>query len=131
MGSLSNYAENKILEHSLGKTSWTMPTNVYAALYTVSPTESGGGTEVSASGYARVAITFGSASGGVISNSADIRFPAVGNTSASWGTVVAIGILDASTSGNLIWYGATSATVAIDTGDNFTIATGGLVISLD
>ena len=37
--SISNYAELKILEHTTGKTAWTIPTNVYVKLHTGDPGE--------------------------------------------------------------------------------------------
>ena len=37
--SISNYAENKILEHTTGTTAWTMPTDVYVKLHTGDPGE--------------------------------------------------------------------------------------------
>jgi hypothetical protein len=130
-GNLSNYLENRLLEHSLGRTSFTMPTTVYAALYLVTPTEAGGGTEVSGSGYARIATSWNAAVNGAITNAADIRFPAASGAGANWGTVVALGLLDASTSGNLLWYGPLSASVTVNTGDDFRIAAGGLTITID
>ncbi len=55
MGSASDYAEAKILDHLVGKTSFTMPT-CYIALSTADPTEDGSGiAEPVATGYARQA----------------------------------------------------------------------------
>lgn len=130
MASISTYLKNKLLEHSLGKTSWTMPTAVYAALYTVAPTVAGGGTEVSGSGYARIATTWGTASAGSIVNSAAIRFPASSGAGAAWGDVVAVGLHDALTGGNLLWFGPTSATVSVGTGDDFQLAASALTVTL-
>lgn len=129
-GSLSNYAENKILEHSVGKTSWTAP-SVSVALYTVAPGESSAGTEVSTSGtaYARQAVgasDWGNAADGAITTTADVVFP---TATASWGTVVAAAVLDAS--GNVIWYGTLTANKTVDTGDTFKITAGNLTLSLD
>jgi hypothetical protein len=131
-GNISNYLETKLLEHSLGKTAFTLPTNVYAALYTVAPTDAGGGTEVTvANGYARVVTSWNSAVNGAITNAADIRFPSASTATGTWGTVVALGLFDASTNGNLLWYGPLSASVTINNGDDFRIAAGGLTITLD
>ena len=131
-GNLTNYLENALLEHSTGKTSWTKPTNTYAALYTVAPTDSTSGTEAaSANAYARQVITWGTAASGSIANSANIRWPATGSATGSWGVVVAVGIFDALTSGNLLWYGPLSASVTIATGDSFQITSGGLTLTLD
>jgi hypothetical protein len=71
-------------------------------LFTVAPGETGGGTEVSGGGYARQSFTLTAASGGATSNAADITF---GPATANWGTIVAVGIFDAATGGNMLMYG--------------------------
>jgi len=53
MASLTNYAEDKLRDHLLGITAYTMPTDVYLALYTAAPDETGGGTECTGGSYAR------------------------------------------------------------------------------
>lgn len=61
-GNLSDYAEQKVLAQTVGKAAWAKP-DLYCALYTVSPTETGGGTEVvteassALTGYQRVKIS--------------------------------------------------------------------------
>jgi hypothetical protein len=123
---LADYAENKVLEHSLGKTSWTMPT-AYIALFTTNPAEDGtGGTEVSGGSYARFTssgATWGAASGGTISNAVDILFT---GATASWGTIVGYGIYDAATGGNLIWLNTLTASKAIGSGDTARFTAGQL-----
>lgn len=127
---LSDYSENALLGHITGKTPFTAPTNTYLALYTVSPTDAGGGTEVSGGSYARRKLTWSSPTEGTIATSADTRFPEVGNATANWGAVVALGIFDALTEGKLLVYGPLSASVTINSGDNYTIIAGGLTLSL-
>jgi hypothetical protein len=68
------------------------------------------------------------ASGGAKSNGAAITFP---QATASWGTVTHFGILDAATSGNLLCWGALSASKTIDAGDTPSFAAGELDITLD
>jgi hypothetical protein len=125
-GNLSNYLENKLIDHFLGTTAYTMPTTVYVALYTAAPDDTGGGTQVTGGSYARQAATFSASSGGATSNSANIDFagmPAV--------TTVAIGIFDALTSGNLLLHGTLTTNKTTDAGDTLRIATGDLDISID
>lgn len=125
-----DYAENKILDHMVGKTSWTMPTT-WLALYTTTPVDAGtGGVEVSGGAYARVATAglWNAASGGSISNSADIVFP---TATASWGTVVGVALLDAATVGNMIIAGALTASKTVGNGDVFKFLAGQLVFTLD
>ncbi len=119
MSALSDYLENELLDHILGGGDFTRPATLYFGLYTAGPTDAGGGTEVSGSGYARASVTnnltnFPAASGGTKSNGATITFPtATGN----WGTITHVGIFDAASGGNLLLHGALSATKLIETGD--------------
>ena len=125
-GNLSNYLENKLLDHFLGTTSYTMPSPVYVALYTVAPSDAGGGTEATGGSYARQTATFSAASSGATSNDANIDF-----TNMPACTVVAIGIHDNITSGNLLVWGTLTSNKSLDAGDTLRIATGDLDISID
>lgn len=133
-GSKSDYLENKILDHVLGGGDYTRPATVYVGLFTTAPSDTGGGTEVSGGSYARVAVTnnatnFPAASSGSKSNGTAITFPAA---TANWGTVVAFGIFDASSGGNLLywgWLGSDSGKVfTAGTDDNVTIPGNGLIV---
>lgn len=124
---ISNYLENKLLDHSLGKTSFTMPATVRLALYTSDPTDADSGTEVTGGSYARQPLTVSAASGGATANDADIEFPVA---TANWGTITHVGIRDAGSGGNLLWHGALAASKAIDSGDQFKIAAGDLDVTL-
>jgi hypothetical protein len=125
-GSASNYLENKLIDHSLGTTTFTKPTTVYAALYTVAPSDSSAGTEVTGGSYARQAITFSAASSGSTSNNTNVDFntmPAV--------TVVSVAVLDDPTAGNMLYHGTLTTNRTVLDGDSIRIASGALVISLD
>jgi hypothetical protein len=123
---LSNFAENKLLDHILGTGAYTMP-NVYVALYTTDPTDADTGVEVTGGAYARQAVTFSVASGGATSNSAKVTFP---TATASWGTITHIGLRDALTGGNLLWHGALSTSKAVAVDDTFEIGATKLSVSL-
>jgi len=125
-GNLTNYLESKLIDHFLGTTTYTKPSAVYVALFTVTPGEAAGGTEVTGGSYARQAATFGAASSGSTTNSTNIDF--AGMPAA---TTVAIGIFDASTSGNMLLYGALTTNKTTDAGDTLRIATGSLSVSID
>ena len=125
-GNLTNYLENKLIDHFLGTTSYTMPADVYVALFTVTPGEAAGGTEVTGGSYARQIATFTAASSGATSNDTNIDF-----TGMPAATTVAIGIFDASTSGNMLLYGSLTVNKTTDAGDTLRIATGDLDISID
>lgn len=133
MGSKSDYLENKVLDLIFGATSYSAPGTIYVALFTVTPSDSGGGTEVSGGSYARKSVTnnttnFPNASSGSKTTGADITFA---TPSADWGAVVAFGLFDASTSGNLLYWGAISPTKTINNGDTVTITTGSLTLTED
>jgi hypothetical protein len=127
MSELSNHLENALINATLRNTSYTSPAAVYAALFTTDPTDAGSGTEVSGGSYARTAITFGSPSNGVTTNSADVTFP---TCTAAWGTVTHMGIFDASTSGNLLYHTPLDASKTVDSGDIFKISSGNLSVTL-
>lgn len=131
---LSNYLQSQLLTWFKGTAFATAPTNTYVALYTVAPTNAGGGTEVTGGSYARVAIasTGWSAVTGTspsaISNSAAVTFP---TATASWGTVVAVGIFDASTGGNLLYQGALTSSQTVANGNTFQFAASALSLQAD
>lgn len=127
MAEMSNYLENAFINASLRATNFTAPTTVYVGLFTSDPTDAGSGTEVSGGSYVRKAATFGAPSNGVSTTTADITFD---QATGTWGTISHIGILDASTSGNLLYHTPLDASKTIDTGDIFKIASGSLTVTL-
>jgi hypothetical protein len=127
MAALSDFAEDLLLDWVMTTGTATRPTTWYVALYTAAPSDSGGGTEVSTGGYARQSVTFAAASGGTTSNSGSVSFTA---SAANYGTVTHMGIFDASTSGNLIWHGALTASKVIDDGDTLQFDAGNIDLTL-
>lgn len=128
MAEMSTYLENAMVNAVLRNTTYTSPATVYVALFTTDPTDAGTGTEVSGNAYQRTAVTFGAPSSGVSTNSGAVTFP---TATGSWGTVTHIGIMDASTSGNLLFHTALDTSKTITSGDIFTISTGNLSVTLD
>lgn len=127
MAEMSNYLENALINATLRNTAYTSPATVYVGLYTTDPTDANTGTEVSGGSYARTAVTFGAPSNGVTTNSAAVEFP---QATGTWGTVGWIGILDASSGGNLLYHTPLDASKTIASGDIFKIATGSLSVTL-
>lgn len=127
MAEMSNFLENALINATLRNTSYTSPATVYVGLYTTDPTDANTGTEVSGGSYARTAVTFGAPSNGVTTNSAAVEFP---QATGTWGTVGWIGILDASSGGNLLYHTPLDASKTIASGDIFKIATGSLSVTL-
>lgn len=121
--SISNYAELKILDHTTGTTSWTMPSGVYIKLHTGDPGEAG--TSNAATETTRKVVTFSAAASGSISSAATVEWTNVSTTEtySHWS------LWDASTSGNCLWSGALSSSAAVTAGDTFQITS--LTLSLD
>jgi len=133
MAGKSDYLENEILDHILGGADWPRPSPVHIALYTVAPTDAGGGTEVTGGSYARASVTnnptnFPAASGGAKANGVAIPFPAA---TADWGTIVAFGIFDAGGGGNLLYWGPITPNRVIPNGATASFAIGDLDITED
>lgn len=127
MSEMSNYLENGLLNAVLRNTSYNSPATVYVGLYTDNPGEGNTGTECTGSGYARKSATFGSPNDGVCTNSAAVEFD---QATGSWGTISHVGLLDAITSGNLLFYTDITTSKTIETGDIFKISAGSLSVTL-
>jgi hypothetical protein len=142
MAALSNYLENNLVDFLLRAQSFTPGTARWVALYTAAPSDSGGGTEVTGGSYARAQLDASATNwkntqdsgtgastgtGGATSNASTITFP---SPTANWGVVTHFGVFDASSSGNLLFHGALTASKTINNGDPApTFPTGSLVIT--
>lgn len=124
--------------------SWSAAPTYYVALATSAGSDVACGTEVTGGSYARVAVvsslanwagtqsagstTASSGTNGTTSNNAAITFP---TATASWGTVVEVCVLDASTSGNLLWRTALTTSKAVGSGDTPSFAAASLTYQID
>jgi hypothetical protein len=119
----STYLKNKVIKHVLGEASFTMPTNVYLALYTNNPTVADTGTEVTGGSYARQQLSFATAvDGAKTSNTSETITNMPATTVTHWG------IRDASSGGNLLYFGAFDLPIQLNAGNSFPIASGDIVI---
>jgi hypothetical protein len=125
--SFSNYFETQVLQWAFTTGSATRPTQWHIALYTAAPSDTGGGTEVSGNGYARVAATF-TVSGNLATNASSLEWAAA---TGSWGTVTHAAVFDAATGGNMLAHGALTSARTINSGDTLRIPSGDLDITLD
>jgi hypothetical protein len=127
----TNYLGNILLDFILGAVSYSPPATVYIGLFTATPTPSTAGTEVAGGSYGRVAITndtteFPVAVSKSKSNANSVTFAAA---TAGWGTVVAIGVFDDLTAGNLMLFASLSTPRLVNTGDAPNFAIGQLVFN--
>lgn len=130
-GSFSDYLEDKVLKHVFTNTAYTPASTLYIALYTVAPTDAGGGTEVSTSGtnYARQSAAF-TVSGTSPTQAANTSAVEWGTASASWGTIVAAAVFDASTAGNMLAWADLTNNKTIASGDVFRFPASSFVVTL-
>jgi hypothetical protein len=132
MGSFGDFWENEILDHVFGKGTYTPPTNIFVALSTADPTDSGGGiAEPSGGSYARKSTApadWNAAVTGAVDNANEITFV---EATASWGTISYFGLWDALTVGNMLAHGSLTTSKIIDNGDIASFAAGDLDVSLD
>lgn len=156
MAAMTDFLENKIIDwlfraQAIGITGATAaagsgPANLYVGLLTVLPTDATGGTEVTGNAYARVTVVSSATAwaatngattttnpstgtSGTTSNNAILTFPTP--TPAGWGTVVAVGIWDAATGGNLLIYSALTVSKTINAGDSVTFPISALTFQID
>lgn len=146
MSAKTDYLENKMIDWFFRGQAFTPPVTFYVGLFTSSPSDSAGGTEVSTSttGYSRPSIAASlanfagtqgagstvasSGTSGTTSNNVDIVFP---QATANWGTVVAFGLFDAPSGGNLLWWGSLTVSRPVYSGDIPKILAGSLSLQED
>jgi len=128
MAAKSQTLDNNVLNAALRNIAYTGPATVYAALYTTAPTPTTSGTEVVDTNYARQAVTFSAASAGSTSNSGVLNFFGAGAAAGPY-TILAVAICDASTAGNVLYFGNLATSKTVNTGDTLSFAIAALAIS--
>lgn len=129
-GSISDYLENAWLNHVLKGTAYTQPTNLYIALSTADPLDTGAGiAEPSGNNYARALCnsSWAAAASRAVSSNADITF---NQASGSWGTITHWALFDAVTGGNMLAHGDFTASKVVGAGVTPKITSGNLTITV-
>lgn len=119
----SNYLKQAVIKAVLGEASFPSISNVYLALYTTNPTVADTGTEVSGGSYARQQLSFANAVDGAKTSNTSETF-----SSMPASTVTHWGIRDASSGGNLLYWGAFDLPIQLNAGNNLVINSGDIVI---
>lgn len=124
---------NSLAGSLLGRTAYTAPATLYAALIIGASDGLTGGTEATGGSYARASVTnnttnFPAPTTGVVTSATAITWP---TSSAAWGTVNAVRLYDASTSGNLVAGALLTPSATVDaTGITVSIPAGSLTLTL-
>jgi hypothetical protein len=116
MAAFSNYMEDAITAWINGTTFPSAPTNTYVQLYSQDPTDAGSATGAlyTRVTYAASGWTRGTGGAGTLSNTNAITMQESAGSSA---TASHFAVFDAATDGNLLFYGALSASKSIGVGD--------------
>lgn len=108
MSSMSDFLEQELVDHFASDSQLALE-NTFVALFTDIVNDAGTGTEVTGGAYARIIVnqdgatgTFWADNGSSMDNTGDITFP---QASAAWGRIKSVGIMDALTTGNLLFRG--------------------------
>lgn len=124
---ITEFLAHKFLGFTLCGSAFTQPTTLYMALATFVGTGGNTFTEVASYGYTRKQLKFGAPVSGGTANNTPVAFPtATGN----WGYVAHYGVYDASSGGNLLFYGDLTQAKTITSGDIPTVAIGELGVSV-
>ena len=109
-GGKSDYAESATINERYGGTAFSAPATIYVALFSASPTDAGGGTELSGGAYARSSVTNNTTNfpaGNPKSNGTSISFA---QATVDWARVYSWATFDASTAGNMLDWGPLAGT---------------------
>jgi len=132
-GEISDFLANELLDHVFNNAAYSSP-DTYVGLCTAVIADDDDGdtvTEVSGGSYARKQVninggaspTWDIAAAGIVDNTHAVTFV---TATASWGTIVAPGVFDALTSGNLLMYDNDMTDKPVGDGDTAEFAIGAL-----
>lgn len=129
-GSISDALEIKILDHVLKNDAFAVPTNIYIALSTADPLDTGAGIdEPVGNGYARVVCnTWDVPTGRATENTGAVEFA---EATGAWGEITHFAIFDAITGGNFLAHGVLTTPKTVGAGDNVSFVAGDIDISFD
>jgi len=111
---MSTILANEILDHLFGNGAYSPPT-LYIGLYSSAPTDAGGGSELSGGSYARIAhAAWETAAARKTENDGVITFPVA---TGDWSAVTHVGVFDAISGGNMLFWTALDTARTALTGD--------------
>lgn len=133
MGGFSDYLEDELMDHIFGcnTTNYVPPADLYLALSTADPLDTGAGIAEPAGGsYERAQCDetdFGASAAGIVTNTVEIPFPAA---TLAWGNITHFAIFDANVAGNMMAHGSLAAPKTVASGDTPKFAIGDILVGL-
>lgn len=130
MANMTRYLRKATLDHVMGKIAFTMPAEIYLALFLGDPTDLGSQSlEVTGGSYARQAIeaimSVTDLATGQATNSSEISFPVA---TADWGLITHVGLMDALTVGNMLYQGPADTARLLSSGSRYVLAQGQFIL---
>lgn len=119
----SAYLRSKLVKHIANQSTYSPPSGLYLAIYSSDPTVSDTGTEAAGGSYARQQLSFAAESGGSIQSNTSESFTMPAGTWTHWG------IRDASSGGNLLYFGAFDIAITTSAGGTIPINSGDISIT--
>lgn len=113
MNPITEHKANAVLSNEV------VSQKLYVALYDANK------TEVSDTAYARQEVFFTEATEGAVTNSADVTYPMA---TMKWGNVTYIGLYDAPTDGNLLFFTKVQIPQGVHEGNTYKIPKGYMMI---
>ena len=129
MAQMSDYLENKLVDHVFRNTTFTTPGVIHLALFNTDPLDDASGTELTdalSPAYVRITISMGAPANGVSINDSELLFPAA---TGDWELITHVAIFDESTGGNMLMHKALTSPVAVLNTNNFRIPIGDLELT--
>ena len=125
MSDMTNYLREALADHIFNGITYIAPSGLYLALYTTAPTASGGGTEVAGGSYVRPLLSWGPTG-----EPGEQENEMVQIENMPQADVVAVGITDSETGGNLLFFKGGFGTISLLPGDTYAAVAGAIKIKI-
>ena len=129
MAQMSDYLENKLVDHVFRNVAFTTPGVIHLALFSTDPLDDASGTELESGtspAYARITVTMDVAANGVSTNTNELLFAAA---TGDWVVITHVAIFDEAVGGNMLMHKVLNNPVAVLDTNNFRIPIGDLEIT--
>ena len=117
---------NNVIDHYLRGVATNGPYTAWLALYSVAPTATTAGTELTGNDYGRILVGLSVASGGDSSNAGVITFTASGG---AWSAIAGHSLMSLETAGVIIYYEDSVSGPTLADGDSYQFGIGDVTVA--